>query len=262
MNSLCIDIGNTTTHYGVLEGARVLWEERFPTKLLIANRSVEMVKRLNLLKAKGFEWEGVALCSVVPVATESLWVQLKGCSARVFQLSYEDCPGLAINYPEPKEIGQDRLANAIGAQVGFGTPVVVLDMGTAITLDVVSNQGGYEGGLIAPGLGVMTDYLHERTALLPAVNLEEMVRVKPMAGVGKSTVTAIRMGCGIGFAAMVKGLIKVGLAEVSKLGEPTPSVVATGGNVRLLFEELKDIQFDPYLTLKGLSEAFKRRMKG
>ena len=261
MNVLCIDIGNTSTHYGVLEGRRVLWEERFPTRLLKASQGA-MAQRIEKLKARGLEWEGVAFCAVVPAAAEVLWVQLQGLHEPVFQLTYDDCPGLPVNYPKPEEIGQDRLANAIGAQMEFGTPVVVLDMGTAVTLDVMSVRGGYEGGLIVPGLRMMTDYLHERTALLPALEVEDIKTVRAGVGVGKSTVEAMSVGCRLGFVAMIRALIDAGLRDLRKLGEINPEVVATGGDWGCLLECCGDVRFDPLLTLKGLSEALERRMRG
>ena len=107
----------------------------------------------------------VSFCSVVPSINESLEAYLATFKLPLFHLTYESCTGLTLAYPNPSEIGEDRIANAIAAQEYYGTPAVVIDMGTAVTFDIISSKG-YEGGVIAP-VNLMTRYLHEQTALLP-----------------------------------------------------------------------------------------------
>ena len=110
--------------------------------------------------------------------------------------------GVGIDYPKPDSIGPDRLANAVAARKRFGAPVVVVDFGTAVTFDVVNSKGDYDGGVIAPGLAAMTDYLHEKTALLPRIKIREIKTV-----IGKSTEQAMLIGAVHGYRGLVRELI-------------------------------------------------------
>ena len=121
------------------------------------------------------EIEGVALCSVVPRATPFVRQAIRRLwKLGVLELTPKTLRGVGIDYPKPDTIGPDRLANAVAARHHFGAPVVVLDFGTAVTFDVVNRAGNYAGGIIAPGLAAMTDYLHEKTALLPRIKIREI----------------------------------------------------------------------------------------
>ncbi|HSU57185.1 MAG TPA: type III pantothenate kinase, partial [Candidatus Dormibacteraeota bacterium] len=150
-----------------------------------------------------------------------------------------------IDYPKPRTIGPDRLANAVAARRLFGAPVVVVDFGTAVTFDVVNSKGKYVGGIIAPGLAAMTNYLHEKTALLPRIKIRE-----PKAIVGKSTEQAMLVGAVHGYRGLVRELIQKLKFE---LRAPHLPVVATGGYGELLAARLPEITaVDPLLTLRGL----------
>lgn len=153
--------------------------------------------------------------------------------------------GIGIDYPKPASIGADRLANAAAAVGLYGAPGIVVDFGTAVTFDVVSAAGSYVGGVIAPGLAAMTDYLHQRTALLPRVELRE-----PRRAIGRSTKEAMLAGAVYGY----RGLIAEILREVRReLAARRPHVIATGGDAKLIaagFREFSHI--DPALTLQGL----------
>jgi type III pantothenate kinase len=199
--------------------------------------------------------EGLAFCSVVPERTPDLvWFAqslLPGKPA--FQLTYESELGVPITYPTPSQIGQDRLANVVAAQSLFGAPAIVIDTGTAVTLDVITRANGYEGGVIAPGIDVMRRYLHEQTALLP--NLESEFRLG--SSIGKSTIEAMQIGCLIGFRGMVDSLASAIRSELEGRGETKIHLIATGGTSSLL--EPKDdsrVIFVRDLTLLGLFEAF------
>ena len=140
----------------------------------------------------------------------------------VFQLTCDKKLGVPIGYPRPAEIGQDRLANAAGAHALFGTPAIVIDMGTAVTFDIVTKTHGYEGGIIAPGVEVMRRYLHEQTALLP--KLDDSLQID--RAIGQSTIEAMRIGTVIGFGGMIQALLDGVLAEPEprfrpQVGEPT-----------------------------------------
>jgi type III pantothenate kinase len=153
--------------------------------------------------------------------------------------------GLGIDYPKPQTIGPDRLANALAARHHFGAPVVVVDFGTAVTFDVVDLKGNYVGGIIAPGLAAMTDYLHEKTALLPRINIREI-----RGAIGKSTEEAMLVGAVHGYRGLIRELLSELKQELGTAGLP---VVATGGYAKLIAAKLPEITaVEPQLTLEGL----------
>lgn len=251
---LCIDIGNTHTHYGIVapDGAR--FQRQLPTRL-IDHFADGLGARFAHIFAEQPGVQGVAFCSVVPDATERLLRVFERWRLGLpfFQLTHEKNIGLPIGYPRPEEIGQDRLANAAGAQALFGAPAVVIDMGTAVTFDIITRSRGFEGGIIAPGLELMRRYLHEQTALLP--KLDESVEVS--RAIGQSTVEAMRIGTVIGFGGMVQALLEAVLKELEARGEHAPRVIATGGVLPLLEKTLR-LPFEsvPDITLRGLAAAW------
>jgi type III pantothenate kinase len=168
---------------------------------------------------------------------------------QVVELNSRTLRGVGIRYPRPHTIGADRLANALAAKALVGAPVVVVDFGTAVTFDVVDARGDYVGGIIAPGLAAMTDYLHEKTALLPRITIRDVPRA-----VGKSTVEAMRIGAVHGY----RGLIRELIGELKKeLAFPRLPVLATGGYAALIARGLPEIQrVLPRLTLEGLRLAW------
>jgi type III pantothenate kinase len=166
-------------------------------------------------------------------------------TARVLRVSSKVKLGLEIDYPTPRTIGADRLANAASAVVFYTPPVVVVDFGTAVSFDIISRERKYVGGVIAPGLEAMTDYLHQRTALLPKISLLE-----PPSVIGKSTRHAMLAGAVHGY----RGLVRQILEEIKEeLGARKLRVVATGGYAELIAARLPEIQaVRPDLTLEGL----------
>jgi type III pantothenate kinase len=159
--------------------------------------------------------------------------------------------GIGINYPRPKTIGPDRLANAVAARHHYGAPAVVVDFGTAVTFDVVDRRGDYVGGIIAPGLAAMTDYLHEKTALLPKIKVREVRAV-----IGKNTEQAMLIGAVHGYRGLIHGLLHKLKRELKCSRLP---VVATGGYARLMAARLPDITaVEPLLTLEGLRLVWMR----
>jgi type III pantothenate kinase len=190
--------------------------------------------------------EGVALCSVVPrisplvhQAAQKLW------RLPCLELAPRTLRGVGLDYPKPDTIGPDRLANALAAKHHFGAPAVVVDFGTAVTFDVVDRSGNYAGGIIAPGLAAMTDYLHEKTALLPRIRIREIDTV-----VGKSTEQAMLIGAVHGYRGLVRELVMELKRELKVRCLP---VVATGGYARLIASRLPEITaVEPALTLEGL----------
>lgn len=253
MKTLCIDVGNTSTHYGVVEGRAVGQIGHFPTGSLHDGPSREFYERLAPLCS---EAAGIAFCSVVPSVNGNLQASLADSGKPVFQLTHQTCRGLDLVYPRPEEIGQDRIANALAAQEYYGTPAVVIDMGTAVTFDIVSSKG-YEGGIIAPGLAIMKTYLHDQTALLPELSEEDLVAVE--GGIGKSTVHAMQLGVAVGFSGMIEALLNRVREELASQGEREPVVLSTGGSIANLTRDWSGkSEFVENLTLMGLSVAARR----
>lgn len=191
----------------------------------------------------GWQWEAAVLSSVVPEKAEVIASALG--SAPILRVSAKVKLGVGIDYPEPRTIGADRLANAAYAAASFPAPIVVVDFGTAVSFDIISAEKNYVGGVIAPGLEAMTDYLHQRTALLPKITLLE-----PPSAIGKSTKHAMLAGAVYGY----RGLVREILAELRReLGVKKLRAVATGGYAELIAAGLKEIQtVQPDLTLEGL----------
>lgn len=250
MKTICIDVGNTSTHYGVVDGRAVSQVGHFPTAELHNGASPLFYEALSPL-CQGAA--GIAFCSVVPAVNANLQASLADTKLTMFQLTHESCKGLDLVYPKPEEIGQDRIANAIAAQEYFGIPAVVIDMGTAVTFDIISSNG-YEGGIIAPGLAIMRKYLHDQTALLPELSEEDLVLTE--GAIGKSTRQAMQMGVAIGFSGMIDALLKRVQAELKSKGEPEPMVLSTGGSIANLTRDWSTkSEFVENLTLLGLAVA-------
>jgi len=255
MPLLCIDIGNTHTHYGVVADGQARYLRALPTARL-DHPSEGLGPVLDGLAAEAPALEGAAFCSVVPAATRVLEKIFAGhrFARPLFQLTPDKRLGVPLGYPKPQEIGQDRLANAAGAQVVCGAPAIVIDLGTAVTFDIITRSRGYEGGIIAPGLDVMRRYLHEQTALLPL--LDDSIEIA--GAIGRSTEEAMRIGTVIGFGGMIGALLDAVLAELARRGEPLPKVLATGGTAALLERILhRPFTLVPDLTLRGLAAAWR-----
>src|SRR5439155_4387419 len=174
---------------------------------------------------------GAAMCSVVPRATPRVRRAVRAAwKLSTLELSPKTLRGVGIDYPKPHSIGPDRLANAVAARHHFGAPVVVVDFGTAVTFDVVNARGNYVGGIIAPGLTAMTDYLHEKTALLPRIRICEI-----KTAVGKSTEQAMLVGAVHGYRGLIRGLLLELKRELKTNRLP---VVATGGYAQLIASKL------------------------
>ncbi|HNX04605.1 MAG TPA: type III pantothenate kinase, partial [Opitutales bacterium] len=230
MSILCIDIGNSFAHVGLVKNGVVLERTDIATPLLASGDTDAAAPVLALAaKARGAAW-----CSVVPKANAALLSILAGAFAanRVLNLNAATLRGLAIVYPHPSELGQDRLANAIGATKFCGSPVVSACLGTASVIDAVSLRG-YEGGAIAPGLSAFSDYLHEKTAQLPKIDVTDIATPSP---IGRSTHEAITNGILYGYAGMVAALVESVRAELARESGKPVSVVVTGGGARAIPE--------------------------
>jgi len=231
---LLIDVGNGRTKFGLATDDVILDRREHPTREI----SPDVVRGITC----GWEFDMAVLCSVVPKAVPA-FRDVLGDS--LVELRHDTPLGVGIRYPHPESIGADRLANAVALAHMHGAPGIVIDFGTAVTFDILSADKHYIGGVIAPGLRLMTDYLHERTALLPRVDLHE-----PASAIGQSTEQAILAGAAIGYRGMVKGILD---ALRQELDAPQAHIVATGGDAAWIIAGMGErIVVDPDLTLHGL----------
>jgi type III pantothenate kinase len=231
---LLIDVGNGRTKFGLATSEQILERREHATRELSPAAVREVVK--------GWPFEKAVICSVVPKVLPAF---REVFGSQLIELRHDAPLGIGIRYPKPESIGADRLANAVALAHMHGAPGIVIDFGTAVTFDILSADKSYIGGVIAPGLRLMTDYLHERTALLPSVDLRE-----PETAIGQSTEGAILAGAAIGYRGMVKGILE---ALKRELGSQDAHVVATGGDAEWIISGMgEDIFTDPDLTLHGL----------
>lgn len=233
---LLIDISNSFTKLAFSNRARVARSSRVRTKELTGGALEKM------LRGKGVGV--IVVCSVVP---EKNAVIRKAANGTPVLFIDAKCDlGVGVEYPAPDTIGADRLANAAAVAQLYGYPAIVVDFGTAVTFDVVSAEGNYVGGVIAPGLEAMTNFLYQRTALLPKLTLRE-----PARAIGKTTRAAMMSGAVYGY----RGLVREIIARITDESFPGTEVfvVATGGYAQLIARRLPEIEaVHPGLTLEGL----------
>ena len=250
---LALDVGNTETVLGLFDGQELASHWRTATNAeATADEHALLVS--HLLELQGQEWQeavtGIAVSSTVP----RLKATLREMSERWFGvptvvLEPGVRSGMPIRYDDPREVGADRIANGVAAYERYGGPSIVVDFGTATTLDAVSAHGEYLGGAIVPGIEISVDALFTRAAALPRIEVVEPRRV-----IGKSTVESIRSGAVFGSAALVDGMCDRFERE---LGECT--VIATGGLSGLITPHSRRIDHnEPWLTLHGLRLVFER----
>lgn len=261
---LVVDVGNTQTHFGIFDlnpgeppltaKAEVVEQWRFATVRESTQDEIGAALH-NLLSLRGFGFEDIK-CSIVSSTVPQLYEQWTRMAERY--LGHEMMvvgpsikTGMPIRIDNPREVGADRLVNAVAAYDRVGDTVVVVDFGTAITYDAVSAAGEYLGGIITPGAEISLDALYERAARLPKVEFME-----PRQLIGKSTVEAVRSGVAFGYAGQVEGITRRLRAE---LGEHTV-VIATGGLAATLTPFIRDsIDYvDEFLTLTGLRLIWER----
>jgi type III pantothenate kinase len=233
---LLIDISNSYVKIAFASAKRVFTPTRIVTGDLSSRLISRFLRRRNVGK--------VVVSSVVPAKNSAI---LKAAGKRkVLWLDWKLKLGVEIDYPKPQSIGADRLANAAAVTALYGCPAIVVDFGTAVTFDIVSEHRAYVGGVIAPGLEAMTNFLYKRTALLPKLSLKE-----PRHAIGKSTIQAMLSGAVFGY----RGLIREILSQIRAEQFPRKKVhvVATGGYARLIARRLPEMGLvHPNLTLEGL----------
>jgi type III pantothenate kinase len=233
---LLIDISNSFTKIAFATRRRISRPRRIRTEKFTIASLRRFIRRHKV--------DIVSVCSVVPKKNVIIRAAAKG--SRILWLTPRIKLGVGIDYPNRKTIGADRLANAAAVTALYGCPAVVVDFGTAVTFDIISAKQKYIGGVIAPGLEAMTNFLYQRTALLPKLSLKE-----PRSAVGRSTIEAMRAGAVIGY----RGLVREILARIKSQRFPRQRVhvVATGGCADLIAKRLGEIDsVHPNLTLEGL----------
>ncbi|MCC5025442.1 MAG: type III pantothenate kinase [Candidatus Synoicihabitans palmerolidicus] len=247
----CIDIGNTHAHWGLLPTGGL-------TAALVSGDVSTTIEDLlpqlsDAIRVHG-PIIGVAVCSVVPSATPRAHAALAPLGVPVWQLTHLSNLGGPITYPTPHEIGHDRLANTAGAAALSAVPAIVIDLGTAVTFDIITRRGGYEGGIIAPGPALMTRYLHQHTAQLPLV---EDVVTPVLSAIGKSTVEAMRIGAVLGFTGLLQACLDRVESDLAAAGESPAQVLTCGGASPVVTGRLRQPTTDvPDLTLRGLAAAW------
>jgi type III pantothenate kinase len=244
---LVVDVGNTQTHFGVFRGEELADHWRFATVRDSTADQVGAALR-NLLGLRGYSFDDLdasIVSSTVP-QLEPEWTEMadRYLGHTMLSVGPGTRTGMAIRYDNPREIGADRLVNAVAIRERFGGPAVCVDFGTATTFDVVSREGEYLGGAIMTGIEVSLEALSERGARLPKVDL-----APPRSVIGKNTIDAIRSGVVFGYAGAIDAILR---RLYDELGERT-DVIATGGLAHLVApysEEIEEI--DDMLTLSGL----------
>jgi len=239
---LLVNLNNTSTKLALADEEKLIARRVIRTKTL----SIPLVKRM----IRQWSFDHVLVASVVPKKTSVFRSLFR---VRMKELTPELDLGIGIDFSDPGGIGADRLANAVGVATRYGSPAIVVDFGTAVTFDILSAKRVYEGGAIAPGLGVMTDYMYQRTALLPKIDLEE-----PVSVIGKTTKDAMLAGAIYGY----RGLVRQIVTEIVAKLDGKVRVIATGSYADLISAKLPELQIvDLDLTFEGLRIIALRNFK-
>ncbi len=253
---LVIDVGNTNTVLGIFSKDELISHWRLST---IKERTIDEYGILtrNLLSLSDIDASNVkaiVLSSVVPPLNSILEEMVKSYF-NIEPLFVEPGikTGMPILYENPHDVGADRITNSVAALTLYGSPVIVIDFGTATTFDVITQKGEYLGGVIAPGPGIAAEALFEKTARLPRVGIR-----KPPKVIGKNTVNSIESGLYHGYIALVEGIVEKIRHELALPAK----VIATGGFSSSLCKDIRCIDdFNPYLTLHGLKIIYEKNRK-
>ncbi|MBM7650284.1 type III pantothenate kinase [Bacillus ectoiniformans] len=250
-----LDVGNTNTVLGVYQEDELKYHWRIETSRNKTEDEYGMMIK-NLFQHEGLSFEdidGIIISSVVPPIMFSLERMCK----KYFQLKPLVVgpgikTGLNIKYENPREVGADRIVNAVAAIHEYDSPLIIVDFGTATTYCYIDEGGHYMGGAIAPGINISTEALYSKAAKLPRIEIS-----RPDHIVGKNTVSAMQAGILYGYVGQVEGIVSRMKAHSKK----EPLVIATGGLAPLISNESDIVDVvDPFLTLKGLCLIYKRNM--
>lgn len=254
---LTIDIGNTNVTLGLYEGDALgpRWRISTAHERMADEYGVQM---MGLFQHRGVEVaqiSGVVIASVVPPLT-GVWVA--ACEAYIghtpMLVDTGVKTGVRVKYEDPKQVGADRIVDAVAVMAHYGGPACVVDFGTATTFDAISAEGDYLGGAIAPGIGIAADALFQRAAKLPRVEL-----ARPPKAIGRNTPHVIQSGLLFGYVGLVEGMVARFREELG----PEMKVIATGGLAEIIARETDVIQYiEPWLTLEGLRLVYELNQPG
>jgi type III pantothenate kinase len=250
---LAVDVGNTQTVLGLFDGEQLVEHWRVATE---AERTGDELAALfaDLLELRGRSFDdvsGVSLSSTVPLLVRAYQeLAERHIEAPLLVLGPGARTGMPILYDDPREVGPDRIANAVAARERYGAPCIVVDFGTSTNFDAISAGGEYVGGVLAPGIEISMEALFARAARLTTVDF-----VEPETVIGKTTVASLQSGLVYGFAGQVDGIVERMRTE---LGDTAPAI-ATGGLAELIAPHARTIEkVDPLLTLDGLRLVWDR----
>ena len=252
---LAVDVGNTNTVFALVDSGAQRTLAQWRTATEPQRTADEYAVWLSQIMQLGGQWtpRDVTACIVSTVVPQALF-NLRNLARRYLDcepmIVGPDIPGVEVRIDRPSEAGADRLVGAVGGFVAYGGPLVVVDSGTATTFDVVGADGGFEGGVIAPGINLSVQALHAAAARLPRIEI-----ARPGKVIGTDTVGAMQSGTFWGYVALIEGT----LARIAdEYGAPL-TVVATGGVSSLFQGATSSIHhFDPDLTITGLTEIARR----
>jgi type III pantothenate kinase len=255
---LTIDVGNTNIVLGLFDGTELVHDWRMHTDSRATADELALTMR-GLLGPRTERISGICALSTVPAVLRELRVMFTRYWAGLPHVIVEPGvrTGVPLLYDNPKEVGADRIVNALAAYTRYGGPAIVVDFGTSTNFDVVSVRGEFLGGALAPGIEISVDALATRAAALRKVEL-----ARPRSVIGKTTVEALQSGLLYGFAGQVDGLVRRIVAELTKDGDAPVQVIATGGLAPLVLAESSTIgHYDPNLTLHGMRLVYERNKR-
>ena len=254
---LVLDVGNTNTVLGVFKEKELLVEWRLSTdaKKTADEYGIQVMQLFYQRNIKIEHIKGVIISSVVP----NIMYSLEHMIRKYFKLTPMVVgpgvkTGINVKYDNPKEVGADRIVNAVSAHEIYKRSLILIDFGTATTFCAISKDANYLGGTICPGIKIASEALFERAAKLPRVEL-----IKPETVIGKNTVSSMQAGLIYGYIGQVDYIVNKMKSEMINMGEEEPFVVATGGLSKLISRDCTTIdEFHPYLTLEGLRMIYEK----